>query len=261
MSAVVVGLTALLGCASAMREPAPRPVAADGASTEQIEADVGEARRLFATRDPEKVKGAADAWERALAAGDESYETLEGLIRARVWLTDHEPDREKRKQLAPSAVHAAQWCRESWPDSPGCAYWLGIALGVQARARKSTAMDALEHIERLWYEALDGDPTIDRAGPERALALLYLRAPGWPRGPGDPDSGLEMARAAVDRDPDYAPNLMALAEALAETGQWSESDATRQKALAAAEAAVVAGDPDAPEWVETLLDSRRLGER
>ena len=39
----------------------------------------------------------------------------------------------------------------------------------------------------MFHSAAEGDPTIEDGGPDRALALTYLRAPGWPTGPGAPD--------------------------------------------------------------------------
>lgn len=253
-----VPLVALLtGCASALKEPPVRPVAAETLSHEDLVRITSEADRLYRTRTLENVKQAVRLWEQAVTSGDESYETMERLIRARVWICDHERGEEAREEAALAAVHAAQWCGNAWPGSPRCAYWLGVGLGVQARERRSTAIDALRRIEALWYEALEGDPAQDHAGPERALALLYLRAPGWPTGPGDPEAGLEMARAAVERAPDFPPNLMALAEALAENGEYGEYDSVRRRAVESVRRAAEAGDPDAPEWLESLEGNSR----
>jgi hypothetical protein len=62
------------------------------------------------------------------------------------------------------------------------------------------------------------DPNYDNAGPSRVKALVLVRAPGWPIGPGDADSGVVAARRAVSLQPDYPPNVLALAEALGKTG-------------------------------------------
>src|SRR5260221_722675 len=150
----------------------------------------------------------------------------EGAIeaaRVQIWLADHEPDAEGRQRAATLAVQAAQWCGRIAPPSPGCDYWLGAGLGVQARERPSTGLSALPRITEAFKRAAAGDPSLDHSGPDRALALLYVRAPGWPAGPGDPDLGLEHARKAGDRDPDYPPNLLTLAEALALNGDGAGS--------------------------------------
>ena len=49
-------------------------------------------------------------------------------------------------------------------------------------------------------------------------ALVLVKAPAWPLGPGDAEAGLESARRAVALRPQYPPNVLALAEALAKNG-------------------------------------------
>ena len=57
---------------------------------------------------------------------------------------------------------------------------------------------------KLLREAIAADPRLDHAGPHRVLALVLLRAPGWPVGPGDPEGALGEARAAAALFPDAA---------------------------------------------------------
>jgi hypothetical protein len=92
------------------------------------------------------------------------------------------------------------------------------------------------------------------------LALVPTRTPGWPVGPGDPEAGLARACAAAQRDPEHAPNQLALAEALAATGADVEEQAVLARGRALAERAVAAGDPDAPEWMRDAAKLAR-GER
>jgi tetratricopeptide (TPR) repeat protein len=121
---------------------------------------------------------------------------------------------------------------------------------VQARERRSTGLDALPQIEQAFKRAAVEAPSLEEGGPDRALALLYLRAPGWPTGPGDPDLGLMHARKAVQLSPAYPPNQLALAEALKATGDAEESASTYQRALDLARSRAAARDPDASEWIE-----------
>jgi hypothetical protein len=171
-----------------------------------------------------------------------------GAVRAQVWLTDHETDPKARQEAATEAVEAAQWCGRKTPGNPECDYWLGAALGVQARERPSTGLKALPQIEELFRRAAQAVPTLDEAGPERALALLYVRAPRWPTGPGNPDLGLSHARAAVELRPEYPPNRLALAEALSATGDRPAGRVEYRHALDLARALADRGDRDAPEW-------------
>jgi tetratricopeptide (TPR) repeat protein len=174
---------------------------------------------------------------------------LVGAARAEVWLVDHEPQAAAKEAAAILAVQAAQWCLRQAPESAECEFWLGAALGVQAREKRSTALDALPRIEKAFLTAAQKSPEMEDAGPDRALALLYLRAPGWPAGPGDPGRGLEHARKAMKLEPDFPPNLLALAEALGATGDAEGARQNYSKALKLARTQEVAGDPDAAEWI------------
>jgi hypothetical protein len=57
-------------------------------------------------------------------------------------------------------------------------------------------------------------------------ALVLIRAPGWPLGPGDPERGLSAARRAATLRPAYPPNLLALAEAQSKTGAANDARAS-----------------------------------
>jgi Tfp pilus assembly protein PilF len=91
------------------------------------------------------------------------------------------------------------------------------------------------------------DPNYDNAGPSRVRALVLIRAPGWPLGPGDADAGLVSAKRAVELRPQYPPNLLALAEALSKTGDAAGARETYGKARDAAQALPATADRDG--WV------------
>jgi hypothetical protein len=256
----IVALSALFlsGCVPALREPPALEELAGPASAEAGEDPVrltALADERFHQRRPDAVREAAELYGRVAAQVPDRIEPLVGAIRARIWLADHGADPAERKEDATVAVQLAQWCGRRAPEEPACDYWLGAALGVQARERRGTALDALPRIVELFTAAAQRDPTIDRAGPDRALALLFVRAPGWPRGPGDPDLGLEHARRAVDRNPDHPPNRLALAEALRETGDRAGSRRELESALESARELDPVEAPDAPEWIGKAEDA------
>jgi hypothetical protein len=89
-------------------------------------------------------------------------------------------------------------------------------------------------------ESLSGaegaDPSYDEAGPARVRALVLIRAPGWPLGPGDPEQGVVAARRAVSLRPQHPPNLLALGEALSKTGDRAGAHRTYEQARTLAEA-------------------------
>jgi len=255
------------GCVSALKEPRPIPEIAGGAprpadGSNDAASLVAQADALFSERAPdaagvEKVRLAARTWLRAASADGARVDSLIAAARAEVWLTDHEADVARREEAARAAVEAAQWCGRTAPSEPACDYWLGAALGVQARERPATGMSALPRIEAAFRRARDARPEIDEAGPDRALALIHLRAPGWPTGPGDPDLGLRHARQAMALRPDYPPNLLALGEALIKTGDGGGGRDAFQRAMTLARDRAADGDRDAPEWVEEAQRSLR----
>ena len=214
-----------------------------------VDGVLGRAQLLYAVRTREKVRQARDLWLQAARADDQRIEGLIGTARASAWLAEHEEEGKMRLRAAELAVQAGQLCDRARPGDPACAYWLGAGLGLQARERKSTALDALPHIEELFSRAAEGDPSLEEGGPDRALALLYVRAPGWPTGPGDPDLALEHARKAVALSPDYPPNLLVLGESLAAVEEEEESRIVYGSALERAKSGQFMNEPDADEWI------------
>jgi hypothetical protein len=239
----------LSGCASALHDPAeipelPRAEISDAGPL------LERAQRLYDKRALSEVAEAAQLWLQAAEADRTAIEGLVGATRAFVWLADHESDPELRKTTAGQAVDAGQLCEQREPRSPECPYWLAIALGVQARERRSTGLDAVDLMVERLQAVIERDPGLDHGGPHRVLALVYLRAPSWPAGPGDPDLGLDQARLAIAQAPDYAPNRLCLAEALVAT---EDPESGRQEYEAAARLAhewLDRGVPDAAEWLE-----------
>lgn len=248
----LAGLATLLtACAPALRTAPPLADLAGGTVPGRAEAPalVEQARMLYAVRQPPAVGDAASTALRAAAADPGNDAAIVLAVRALVWLADHETATAAREQAATRAVQAAQWCGAGRPPSPPCEFWLGAALGVQARERPTTGVAALPAIEAAFLAAAAGDPSYDKGAPDQALALLYLRAPGWPAGPGNPERGLEHARRAVAIGPDHPPNLLALGEALAATKDSAGSRARFEAALERARSAAADGDPDAGEWI------------
>lgn len=244
---------ACAACAPALREPpsvailASKPVPAEllDADTIRYEAAARWARRP----DIAAVREAEALYLQAAHADEADVTALIGATRAKTWLVDHEPDAKRRAELAVSAVQTAQWCGRRRPDDPACDYWLALAVGVQAREVRSTVDDGLKTMIAALQRAIDRDPAYDDAGPERVMALVLLRAPGWPLGPGDFEEGLAHARRAFALRPDHPANMLALAEALAANKQRGPARDAYRSARAAAVRRKDAGDPDAGDWI------------
>ena len=247
---VLVILFSGAGCSPALREAPALPGADRPISAIEAEARYLEALELFGTRQEEAVRRAGRLLRESAAALDDGSPALLALVELLVWQVEHEPDAAAREDLAEGAVHAGQWCLESAPEQPACRYRLAIAVGVQARERPGTGLDAMKVMVELLEEARVADPGFDHGGPDRVLALLYLRAPGWPAGPGDADLGHEHALAAVALDPGFPPNHLVLGEALEAVELEDEALKAYRAALVLAEGMRESRGRDAAEWVQ-----------
>jgi len=253
-------LATAVACAPALREPPRLDELTGGAerAAGRPGAEVAEeAESLYSRRTIPAVRRAVGLWLEAAASEAERVPALVGAARARVWLAVRERTGEARRAAAVSAVQVAQLCKLDAPQEPRCDYWLAVALGVQARERRSTGLYALPSIIELLDRVAGTVPDLDHGGPDRVLSLLYLRAPGWPLGPGDDDLGLDHARRAVSVAPDYPPNRLALAEALEATGDLEAAGVARDEAARSARTWIERGDPDAEEWLEQAIRATR----
>lgn len=167
--------------------------------------------------------------------------------------SDHETDSKTRGELAAEAVRDADACLAREPQAAPCLYGRAVAQGLMARAHPTRAGEFLKAMLDSLARAETADPNYDAAGPARVRALVLIRAPGWPLGPGDTEAGLVAARRAVALRPLYPPNLLALAEALAKSGDAPGAHENYARARDAALALPAAADQpaaaDREEWL------------
>jgi hypothetical protein len=147
----------------------------------------------------------------------------------------------------PPASRNVDACLSREPQTAACLYDHAVALGLEARAHPTRAGELLNSMLDFLARAESADATYDEAGPARVRALVLIRAPGWPLGPGDTEAGVVAARRAVMLRPLYPPNLLALAEALAKTGDAQGAKENYARAHEAALALPAAADRD--EWL------------
>jgi hypothetical protein len=166
--------------------------------------------------------------------------------------SEHEPAASKRSGLAEDARREAEACLALEPQAAACLYGHALALGLEARAHPAHAGEWLKRMLGELEAAEAGDPGYDEAGPARVRALVLIRAPGWPLGPGDPVAGVVAARRAVSLRPQYPPNLLALAEALAKS---ADAQGAREAYRRARDAALPL--PASAERDEWLLEADR----
>jgi hypothetical protein len=176
-----------------------------------------------------------------------SVSALAAVIEADAKRSDHETDSKARADIAADASRDADSCLAQEPQAVACLYGRGVASGLQARAHPAHAIELLNSMLDALARADAVDPNYDEAGPSRVRALVLLRAPGWPLGPGDADGALVAARRAVALKPLYPANLLALAEALAKTGDGTGARDAYSHARDAALALPASDDRD--EWL------------
>jgi tetratricopeptide (TPR) repeat protein len=181
------------------------------------------------------------------AAGG-SVEDLAAAVARDSQRSDVESDSRAREQLAADALAQSQACLQLAPQSPACLYYHGVALGLEARAHPLRANELLKGMLESLTAAENADPRYDNAGPERVKALVLVRAPSWPLGPGDADTGVSEARKAVELQPQHPPNQLALAEALSKSGDNQAAHQAYQRAHDLAEALPASVDRD--DWLK-----------
>jgi hypothetical protein len=180
---------------------------------------------------------------------------LAAAIAADAKRSDHESDSKIRAELAAEASRDAAACLAREPQAVACLYGRALALGLEARAYPTRTGELLNMMLGSLEDAEAADPNYDEAGPARVRALVLIRAPGWPLGPGDAAAGLVAARRAATLRPQYPPNLLALAEALARTGDSNGARENYEHARALAQALPVATDRDG--WLREADEALR----
>jgi hypothetical protein len=176
-----------------------------------------------------------------------SVEQLAAVVAADAQRSDLETDSTIRSQLAADALRHAQACLDRSPQEAACLYYHAIALGLKARAHPLQANEALKSMLEALGAAEAADPEYDQAGPARVKALVLVKAPAWPLGPGDAEAGLASARRAVALRSEYPPNVLALAEALAKSGDTHGAQDTYRHAKELSQAAPPSRDRE--DWL------------
>jgi hypothetical protein len=171
-------------------------------------------------------------------------EGLAAAIAADAERSDREPDSKLRSELATEASRDAEACLAREPQAAACLYGRAVALGLEARAHPTRASELLKNMLEYLASAEAADPNYDQAGPARVRALVLIRAPGWPLGPGDAETGLVAARRAATLRPQYPPNVLALAEAFAKTGDAKGARESYERARDLAQALPSTADRD-----------------
>ena len=124
-------------------------------------------------------------------------------------------------------VECSEHCREAVRGDRSNAlytYFLGAAMGLKLKkAFIHTQILNISSLIDVLERAVELDPGMDHGGPLRLLGALYLRAPPWPRGPGDSEKALELLERAVEEYPDHPLNHFFYAEALLDDEEHADA--------------------------------------
>jgi len=193
------------------------------------------------------VAGCATAPTPARLPGATTIEALARAVQDEADRSEHESSGSARAELARQADAAARECMARAPETAACQYAQALALGLAAREHPAQAIGLLTRMLESLTRAEAADPGYDSAGPARVRALVLIRAPGWPLGPGDPDAALAAARRAVGQRPQYPPNWLALAEIQMKTEAHGDAQASYTRARDSALALPASAARD--EWL------------
>ena len=162
---------------------------------------------------------------------------------------DQSTDSAQRSALLVAATASARQCLAQFPAAAACAYAQAQVQGLTARATPLAAPSLLKEMLASLTKVEAQDPGLDHAGPARLSAIVLLRAPPWPLGPGDVDAAVTAAQRAVKREPTYPPNLIALGQAQAKAVGTAAARATFASAQQAVQAWTGAMTSDQPAAV------------
>jgi hypothetical protein len=130
-------------------------------------------------------------------------------------LAEREADPARRERLAAEGVRLAEEALALGAEDEGAVnYFLGANLGMAVRDHAMLAFQNLSRLHETLKKAHEKAPDVDQGGPGRILAMLYLKAPPWPKGIGDVDRALEILEGLVERHPDHPLNHLFYAQAL-----------------------------------------------
>jgi len=200
-------------------------LAAAGDARAQTASLAAQVRRLLdASEEPRNVDRAIRLLE-AARSGGESAE-VEALLGAAYYARGHDlDDRDQAERTLDAAIHHADRALALAPGHVEARYWRAMAMLAKAGKLRGAESFGLVRAAVRELEAVSAaDPTLDGAGPDRAMGKVYLDSPWWFMG--DTDKAIEHLEAARKRAPDSLQNRRFLAEAYAEDGR--EADALRE---------------------------------
>ena len=134
------------------------------------------------------------------------------LGQACFWRGEFAANDEDRNALANEGISVCRDLIIRAPTVPEGHYYLAMNLGQLARTKWLEALNIVKDIERGMKLAAAMQPSLDHAGPDRCLGLLYRDAPGWPISIGSKSKARAHLLRAVELAPELPENHLVLIE-------------------------------------------------
>jgi len=206
----------------------PEPTPEQQRSYEQY---AREARGAFLKepRDIATVEISAQKYKQAIAIRIDEYLVLWEAARTCVWLGNYGPEA-KRKDYVKQGLEYANTAVELKPDGEQGLFYHGALAGKLADLDFMYGSDAIKVIEGRMKQLIEAKSTFMYGGPDRVLAMLYMRAPGSPISVGDYEKAMTHMKRAVEIMPEWLENQLYMAELELRTGKKNENPAQTESA-------------------------------
>jgi hypothetical protein len=238
-SARFLAFAALLSACAATPKTISAPVRHGDRAPSAHDDAVEEAERMWNERlDPGMLRGAIEAWKRAVALADDDSRSWLMLARAEYFLADgfldleHAANDDVTKAFEDGAAYADRGLRALsreyekrrhgglevdeasdglGPESVPFIYWWGLNV-IRWADRKGWATGAAtyKHVQNVMERVEKLAPAFDHAGADRYFGAFYTDAPGLAGG--DVAKGKEHLDQALLREPNYLENWVVIAQ-------------------------------------------------
>lgn len=230
-TAIVLFVSVLAACSKVPE----RTLASRPASTRQGDASAErltrEARGAFLKepRDVATVEISAQKYKEAIAMRSDQYEVLWEAARTCTWLGTFGPE-DRRKAYVDDGLAYANTAVKLKPNGEEGLFFHGALAGQLAGLDFTYGADAVKIIEARMGQLLAKGSTYLYGGPDRVLAIVYMRAAGPPLSVGDYDKALTHMRHAISVESHWPENQLYMAELELRLGKKKDDPALMKSA-------------------------------
>jgi hypothetical protein len=166
---------------------------------------------LEETRTVEGVQTSHERYKQALAIRSDDYVVLWECARTAVWLGNYGPE-DKRDAYVRDGIRYANTAVKLKPEGEEGLFYDGVLAGKLAELDINYGPSGLEIIVQRMKQLIDLKSTYIYGGPDRVLAIVLMRSPGAPLGPGDWDLAEKHMTRALEIDSNWPENQLYMAE-------------------------------------------------